>query len=482
MNDFVVTAMLLGAISTGGNMPFWATANMYGLMPEYSGGLIQAGAHTSFDESKDWKWCWGISLAAREEMHDGFTFIPDEAFLSGGWRNLSLDLGIRHEKQEFLGASEYLGSLSTTAGRLAWSGNTRSMPGYTLRLAPANVPFTKGHLQVYGSWGDYLCIDPYTYVKNHAVHSMRAGLRGNIGCFSLTLGIDHWAQWGGVHPTLGQMPVSFMDYLRVISGSSGGAKSSQSDQHNVIGNQLGAELIQLDWRGKGWSVTARHEIPYDDRSGMRFQNYPDGVNTLAFSFDDKNKWVSDVVYEFQYTLCQSGRDHQRKATEEEIATGKDPRLYTDKWGTWIILGGGDNYFNNGEYQSGWTAWGRTKGNPLFYPVGTRNGTLDHKAFVRGVENNRVRAHHLGLGGSLFHYAPYRLMLTWARCYGNYNPPYTSTEEPLHQVSCSFTAQIPFLKGALLLLPGIYYDWGDVLPRNNFAATLGLRYVYNHKKK
>ena len=481
MNDFVVTMMLLGAVSTGGKMPFWATANQYGLMPEYSGGLIQAGAHTRFDDSKDWKWCWGVSLAAREEMHDGFTFIPDEAYLSGGWRNLSLDLGIKHEEQYFMGASEYLGSLSATAGRMAWSGNTRSMPGYTLRLAPANIPYTKGHVQVYGSWGDYVCIDPYSYVQHHLVHSSRFGIIGHIGRFSLTLGLDHWAQWSGVHPELGQMPTSFVDYLRVVTGHSGGSASSESDRINVIGNQLGSELVKLDYRGDGWRITFQHEVPYDDRSGMKWQNFPDGVNTFCFSFDDKKRWVSDILLEAQYTMWQSGRDHQRLATDEEISAGTDPRLYTDPWGrTWIILGGGDNYWNNGEYKSGWTAWGRTKGNALFYPMGTRAGTLDHKKTVLGVENNRLLSAHVGLGGSIAHYAPYRLMFTWARCYGTYGTPYAKNpgghEIPMHQLSLSLTAQVPFLKGSLLLLPGIYYDWGEILP-SNFAATLGLRYVF-----
>lgn len=452
MNDFVVTMMLLGAVSTGGNMPFWATANQFGLMPEYSGGLVLAGAHTEFDQSKDWKWCWGVSLAGRGEQGAGFRFIPDEAYLSGGWRNISLDLGIRHEKQEFYGASPLLGSLSTIAGRLAWSGNSRSMPGYTLRLAPANIPFTKGHVQIFGSWGDYINIDPSTYVRHHAVHSMRAGLIANIGRFSMALGLDHWAQWAGVHPKYGKMPLSFMDYLRVISGSKGGSESSESDQINVIGNQLGAEFLHLKWRGNGWTVEARHEIPYDDRSGMRFENFPDGVNTLSFSFEDKTRWVSDVVYEFHYTMLQSGNPREKPNT------------------------GGDNYCNNGEYRSGWTSWGRCKGNPLFLSKGTKDGTLDVYGLVEGVENNRVKAHHIGLGGSLFRKVPYRLMLTWARNYGTYTRSFGPDGTPLHSVYSSFSAVVPLLKGSLQLLPAIYYDftgWSG----SKFGATLGLSYVF-----
>ncbi|MBO4447043.1 MAG: hypothetical protein J5764_02840 [Bacteroidales bacterium] len=486
MNDFVVSMLLLGAISSGGNMPFWSTANSFGLMPEYSGGLALVSASTSFDESKNWKWCWGVSLAAREEKTLGFTFIPDQVYVSGGWRNISLDLGIKHEKQDFFGASPLLGSLSTTAGRLAWSGNTRSMPGYTLRLAPANVPFTKGHLQVFGSWGDYINIDPNSFVKHHGAHSTRFGLKGNIGPASITLAIDHWAQWAGVHPTYGQMPLSFVDYCRMVTGSHGGATSTKSDQINVIGNQLGCETIRFDWKGDGWSIAAQHEIPYEDKSGMKFQNFPDGVNTIAFSFDDKKKWVTDIVYEFQYTMLQSGSVHGRLATEEEIASGKDPRMEKYGDGKWYItLGGLDNYSNNGEYASGWTAWGRCKGNPLFFSAGTRKGTLDYKGLVKGVENNRLKAHHVGISGALFHKIPYRLMLTWSRNYGTYGAPYerndTKDGVPQHQFSSAFNAQIPFLDGSLLLMPGIWCDAGQVLPFN-FAATVGLRYMIQPLKK
>ena len=49
---------------------------------------------------------------------------------------------------------------------------------------------------------------------------------------------------------------------------------------------------------------------------MGFQNFPDGVNTLWFGFDDKDRWVTDILYEYQYTMWQSGTRHDRPTTEE----------------------------------------------------------------------------------------------------------------------------------------------------------------------
>ena len=64
MYDFFATLMLLGALSSSGNLPFWATAGQYGLMPEASGTLALVQARTAFNEADTFQWRWGASLAA----------------------------------------------------------------------------------------------------------------------------------------------------------------------------------------------------------------------------------------------------------------------------------------------------------------------------------------------------------------------------------------------------------------------------------
>ncbi|MBQ6557513.1 MAG: hypothetical protein IJL86_08215, partial [Bacteroidales bacterium] len=66
MNDFVVSLMLLGALGTQTDaLPFWATANQYGILPESNGKMALLRAGTSFDESKTLQWRWGASLGLR---------------------------------------------------------------------------------------------------------------------------------------------------------------------------------------------------------------------------------------------------------------------------------------------------------------------------------------------------------------------------------------------------------------------------------
>ena len=465
MNDVVVSLLLLGAVSGSGSMPFWAYTNQFDLMPRTTGYTAVLSAGQQYNDDNTFQWHWGASAALRGDSYDKAAFIPDEAYAGVKWKNLSLDLGLKHPRQDFLGSSLTLGSLSTTGGNLIMTGNARSMPGYRIELSPANIPYTNGHLQIAGAFADYLMTDTRVEKKS-LTHNTTFYLIGNIGRLSIIAGLDHWAMWDGS---------SFGNYLRVITGRSAGPDGTQNDQMNAIGNHLGAERIAVRYRGQGWQAEIRHDIPYEDKSGMIFKNFPDGVNTLSFSFDDKDRWVSDIVYEFQYTVYQSGPIH-----DSEVDAQGNPI----KWRPGLCFIGGDNYFNNGEFPSGWTHYGMTIGNPLFLPAGTHAGTWSRTGVTRGIENNRLKAHHLGLSGKLFKKVPYRLMATYSLNYGTYGTSYvgespagrpwgTVKETPLNQFSMGFTCEIPLLKGHLQLIPGLYADCGQTLP-NSFGATLGLR--------
>lgn len=476
MNDFVISALLLGALSSDGNMPFWSYANQYGIMPVTSGAVTLVQAGTQYDESKDFQWKWGAGAAVLTDHFRPVEFFPDELFASVKWKAFSLDLGMKRCCQDYLGVDPGLGTLSTTAGNVERSGNCRSWPGYSFNIERLNIPGTNGHLQLSAAFGDYITTDN-RYMKGAMVHNSALYLTGLFGRFDITIGLDNWALWRGKDPEGRKAPSSFSDYIRVLLGKSAAPDGPLVDRFNVLGDQRGREHLKLGWKGDGWKLSAQHDITYNDKSGMRFENFPDGVNTIAFSFDDKDKWVSSIVYEFQYTMYQSG-------------TRLDPEF--DDEGNPIPLGPGmsftgkDNYFNNSEYKSGWTHHGMTVGNPLFYPKGTRDGSWNPAEMVLGVENNRLKAHHVGLSGKLFHHYPYKLMLTYTQAYGMYDIPYiepsqanhewgTVKETPLHQFSGGFTGIIPLLGGKLQILPGIYADAGQVLG-NSFGATLGLKWI------
>ena len=489
MSDVFVSLLLLGAVSSSeATLPFWMTANRYGLMPENSGMLAWVEASSPFrDDGKTFQLRWAASLAANsysnavlpDEPH--FHGMVDELYGSVRWKKFTLDLGQKHRDPDFLGASPALGSLSVTGGHLAETENARALPGYRLWLDPVAIPLTGRHAFLYGAWGDYKTLDD-RYVKGALVHKTLVGLRFDAGKrFSFHIMLDHYAMWGGVssNPQAHNIDVTLPNYLRVVTGSHAGSAGSLGDQINVIGDQGGAELFKAEYRGDGWTLTAQHDIPYSDGSGMGFQNFPDGVNTLYFGWDDKDRWVSDIVFEYHYTRFQSGPLHT-EIFDEHGNNLTPPGSKTT---------GMDNYYNNGEYRSGWTYFGRPMAAPLFFPKGTKDGTWTGAARVLGIESNRYRAHHLGLSGKLFRRHPYKLMLTYSQNYGTYGRPYagesaaqkiwgTVRETSVNQLSGAFTGLCADLAGlpGLALQYGLYADYGSLLPKS-LGLTLGLRYSF-----
>ena len=480
MNEFALSLLLLGALSSGNQLPFWMTSNQFGLMPEGSGGLALVQAGTQYDAAKAFQWKWGVSLAGnydrspiRSGMTTGgagmtqneqgtadFNLMVDELYASAKWKVFRLDAGMKRVDLDFYGAgTPTLGSMSTTGGNVVWSGNARTMPGYLITVDPFSLGKRK-IVWLYGAFGDYKTLDN-RYVQDALVHRTKLFMMIKITPrLDFRFGVDHIGIWGGTHPSYGEMPITLDNYVRMLLGHRGGWSN---DQHNTIGNQLGGEVLRLDWRGNGWKATLQHDIPYEDRSGMRFENFPDGVNTLWFGFDKKDRWISDVVYEYQYTMWQSGTMHLK--SEE------------------LVLRGGDNYFNNGDYCSGWTYYGRTVGDPLMVPKGTHTEKWTGRNLVKGVENNRLKAHHISVAGKLFKTLPYKMMLTYSRNYGTYWAPYlgesqwgkpwgTVKETPLHQISAAFLGEVPLRQFTLTY--GLYANKGQLL-QDCFGATLGLRW-------
>jgi hypothetical protein len=495
MNDFFFSLMLLGALSGGAGqpMPFWATANQWGLMPVNQGALAVVQARTEFDAARTLQLRWGASLAANgyaDDLDPGsnpYHVMADELYGSLRWKVLTLDVGMKHRELDFYGADARLGSLSTTGGHVAESGNARAMPGYLLTLDPVAVPLTGRHVWLYGAYGDYKPLG-IRYVEDPLVHRTRIGFRFDIGSrLRLNFLLDHYAIWGGNIPDRGPMQVTLANYIRTVTGSHAGPDGAMGDRTNVIGDQGGGELWGAEYLGDGWKLKFQHDIPYSDGSGMGFQNFPDGVTTLHFGWDDKSRWVTDILYEYTYTMFQSGpfNGEQFDAEGNRITP---PGVKTT---------GGDNYFNNWEYRSGWTHFGRPVGTPLMYPEGTRAGVWTPSGLVLGLENTRLKAHHFALSGRLFRQHPYKLMLTCSWNYGTYFSPYAGEsawskdwgsvkETPLRQLSAGFTGSVRLLPASgrsaapagcrpldLSLLYGIYADRGSVLP-DSFGATLGAR--------
>ena len=446
--DIAWDASLRMAGSTGQYMPFWARTGEDGILPVRSSGLLTAGTDIRYRHANGIFFEAGTNLAGVLALKSPLNRTPvygmvDRLYVSGGWKMLRMDVGMIPRRGD-------LGPLSVTGGDFHMSGNARNLPG--VNLSSDWIYFEKGHwFGVKGNLAHYQTIDSRR-VKGAMIHNKAIAAKFALGRkVDLIAGFDHYAHWGGE----GQAE-SFKDYVKIFFAMRGDASDSPSDQLNVFGNHLGREWARVVWRARPFTMTFQYDKPFEDNSGMIFQNFPDGVWTLQFALNDREAFVTDVTYEFINTTWQSGDKHD---------------ITNDK-GETIILGGRDNYFGNSPYASGWTHFGRTIGLPLILPA-----MPDADGVVPRVVNTRVRGHHIALAGMVARKVPYRFKATFTENFGTYGVPYPETP---WQLSLALEAD---LAKRLTRLPvvfslGIYGDVGRLYP-DSVGLTLKVSYAGSH---
>ena len=446
--DIAWDASLRMAGSTGHYMPFWARTGEDGVLPLRSSGLLTAGTDIRYRHANGIFFEAGTNLAGVLAQKSPLNRNPvygmvDRLYVSGGWKMLRMDVGMIPRRGD-------LGSLSVTGGDFHMSGNARNLPG--VNLSSDWIYFEKGHwFGIKGNLAHYQTIDNRK-VKGAMIHNKAIAAKFALGRkVDLIAGFDHYAHWGGE----GQAE-SFKDYVKIFFAMRGDASDSPSDQLNAFGNHLGREWARVVWRARPFTMTFQYDKPFEDNSGMIFQNFPDGVWTLQFALNDREAFVTDVTYEFINTTWQSGDKHD---------------INNDK-GETIILGGRDNYFGNSPYASGWTHFGRTIGLPLILPA-----MPDADGVVPRVVNTRVRGHHIALAGMVARKVPYRFKATFTENFGTYGVPYPETP---WQLSLALEAD---LAKRLTRLPvvfslGIYGDVGRLYP-DSVGLTLKVSYAGSH---
>ncbi len=442
---------LSGYVSQEEHLPFWSVTNQNGIVPESNGGLLKIGIFSDFNPKHKIQFSYGVSTAGLLSKSNN-NLLLDELYISSKWEKIRLDLGMIHPDIEY-------GGISSTNGNIVHSTNVRTMPGYNLRTDFITVPWTRQILSFKFNWADYMMIDNrfahHTKLHNKSFFVKLSPLKR----LELIVGLEHWAQWSGKSPVLGQQPSSFKDYLRIVAALEGGEGASQSDIINVLGNHLGAEHLRINLHANKFSLSFYYDIPFEDHSGLDFYNAPDATYGIYFNSKNRKQWITDAIYELTYTKCQSGPLHDRPATPEEMAKQDPDKWYYGK----IILGGNDNYFNNGEYRSGWTYYGKTIGTPFITPCAP-----NEKGQVLGVYNNRVLAHHWGIKGLAFLKIPYKALFSYSRNYGTFSIPF---EHPCEQYSFAIELKVPEIKNLPFNIDfGVYGDYGKLF-KNNLGFNL-----------
>ncbi|PQA58882.1 capsule assembly Wzi family protein [Siphonobacter curvatus] len=452
------------ALSTSDRTAFWLQTNQYGVIPSKPQGMLaSAGVYYQVPlsrRSNRWRVDGAIEVMGQTNNPE-FKGIITEGYLR-----------LKYKKWELYGGRkrEYVGLSDTLLGMGSMVSSTNALPIPQIRLGTYDFIPVLGrwlHMKAYLSHGWFENSRPF--VQHAYLH--QKGLYVRLGTKNwpvvLHAGVNHSVQWAGYAPAFkndpgdmaryGYFEKSWLGYWGVFTGQSmanyavaNPGKVIVFDQ-NRIGNHLGTIDMALQWRPAAFDVFLYRQIMFEDGSLFYRLTTADSFNGIRW----KSKMPShaafslkQVTVEWLSTIDQGG--------EEFMDT--DPKKR-----------GRDNYFNNSQYQDGWTYFGRGIGTPFVTP------DADLKTGVRryslGFSNNRVEVLHTGFAGTFKQNTSWEMKLSFSRNRGTYVQPYA---KPLEQFSgiLRVGTRLPWLKGGELS-GAVAYDSGE-LYENTLGAYISLR--------
>jgi len=331
------------------------------------------------------------------------------------------------------------------------------MPGLFLDFLSPQMVISRFYLQKNDSRGGFYMKREFSVTNNMSpmpIYTIRTSIFVRLSLPpSLSLGLEHYVFWGGYSQKYGQLP-EWSQYFRYVFGLAGGAGATLNDQMNVSGNQLGSYNLELKKKWETTNISFYWNHPFNDRSGMEFDNWIDGLWGIHLATKKRSALITDIVYEYMYTLNQSGAIPPHSAP-----TPENPNRTTGR--------GWDDYFGHGIYTSGYTHYQRMMGTPLFVPVISPDG------ISQGFESTRMWMHHLGVSGALGDGFYWRSLMTWSRNFGKYNDVYPNPLDELSLLAeCRYSgAKLPFQ-----VKVGIAGDYGDRFEKR-IGGYLGIEFVF-----
>ncbi len=419
---------LTGQFSNEDVTPFWFHRNTHG----------QFDGETSFSGFGSVSGTYALSDNASIEAR-GSLFYRNEVLDEMQRRDLYVNF-----KNKWLKATvgskiieEQVMGLSATNKNILYSGNARPLPGVLLE---ANEPFTLfknfsldwgiGHYQLYDD----------RYVDDVRVHYKRLGL---IAAFNnqsvLTARIQHFAQWAGTSADFGGLPNDFNAFLDVFIAKQAAETNTDGEIQNAVGNHLGSYFLEYFFKTDIGDFSVWHEHLFEDGSGTRFANFPDGVWGVHYQSTNK-RFISGVLYEY---------------------------IHTNDQGVGNQLAGSDNYFSNTIYRSGWSYERRIIGLPfiLIDPV------VEITSATSPIISNRTKTHHFGIQGDI-HKFSWVFKTSYASHLGTYNNPIPEISLWHNYLSVTYAMD---KYGSFRIFTGL--DSGDGID-TSFGA--GLEYFYTFK--
>ncbi|MFO7657059.1 MAG: capsule assembly Wzi family protein, partial [Bacteroidales bacterium] len=289
------------AVSSGRQTSFWLMSNQYGLITQYKyNWWIRLELKTTLSTEKNFDYDYGLEVIDRHNNKNKLYL--NQAYLRLKFYFFNFQVG---SIKETFGNQDS----SLSSGGLLWSGNARPMPKVSIVVPKYTpVPFTRGYLEFKGGIS-HGWFGNNQFVKNSWLHHKYLYLQiGGKLPVHFHYGLHHYAQWGGqsADSTIGQLPQSFDDFIKIFFTKAGDETSPYADQIYVLGNHLISRNFGLDLEFTRVKINIYWQTIIEDKSGWYWANNKDGLWGIHFHLKEKNHLINGIGYEFINTTDQSG--------------------------------------------------------------------------------------------------------------------------------------------------------------------------------
>ncbi|HOK00310.1 MAG TPA: capsule assembly Wzi family protein [Termitinemataceae bacterium] len=268
-----------------------------------------------------------------------------------------------------------------SSGSMAVSSNARPMPRIEFRLTDWYIlpwSWTEGLIAIKGGI-QHGWFEPNNYVDNVWLHAKWAYLRLGTEQQHIFGGLVHLAQWGGKGSYNGEdfdIPFTFHNWWQTFVAGGVVEGQAEIEKYNASGNHLGIWDLGTKITISGFELSAYYQHFFEDKASLDiWSNGLDGLFGLHVKTPSEVPFLRHVLIEKVITTDQSGPQEEILLTNPDNTTSL------------VNIYGGDSYYFNYLYKTGWSYLGRILGTPLI--TGTGSGE-DFR-----VNNNRIDALHIG---------------------------------------------------------------------------------------
>ncbi|SCW63098.1 capsule assembly Wzi family protein [Mucilaginibacter sp. NFR10] len=454
--DVHISLEAQGIVTTNNSVPFWLRANQFGSIPLSGGsGSLIGKIRKDYDTTKTYD--WAASFEGRGNAGNNSKFILIEGFVKAHAGIFELKAG---RSKDIVGIVDS----TLSSGSFPISGNALGIPKISLSIPNYySIPFFGKLFAVKGTLASGYLGDvkvrtgerPTDFKGYYLENTLYVKIGKPSWRFKFQAGYNHEALWGNEKRVFSRFQLSGSEtYWYVLTG--------KLYQGSKVGNHLGSLDMGAEYRFDGVTVSIYRQNFYDIGALRSLANVTDGLNGITFVNNKPNSdhfYWKKFLFEFLYTANQAGKADSKKTKS-----------------------GAENYYNNYEYEEGWSYNEVGLGTPFITTVNdVRDSQIgNNKQFF---VNNRVLALHTGVQFYAFNWL-YTGKFSYSENMGTYDngtelyrsvggkirsPANYGAFKKVHQYSTYFEG-IRALKNGYSVGYDLAYDHGGLL-YNSFGIIL-----------